>query len=212
MEAELVFLGQDGDGAPCATDQGSLGDVVEPGTRLGAPADDDVASRPEEFERHRRRLGCSHPPAPVQRVDRAMVGEVAGGDRTNPTDLLQNGPDYSGREAVFTILMPPPGGLRSVAMTTVSRERLGREDTALLCEMLEGETREEMSPDVAGLCAFHPCHDHEVGVGADDIEGVELDASQAFQNCPRASCSCSPVMIESEMGDQQTPRFGSRES
>jgi hypothetical protein len=57
--------------------------------------------------------------------------------------------------------------------------------------MLEGMPRKEMAPDVAAPHVVDARHHDEVGVRADDVERIELDATQALEHGPHTARTAS---------------------
>src|SRR5262249_61707043 len=96
--------------------------------------------------------------------------------------LFQPRGDYARRHARLALVMAPPPRLHAVALSPVERKRIGGENAALLREVLEGVARKEAAPDVAAADAVRARHDHQVGVRADGVERIELDAAQAIEH------------------------------
>jgi hypothetical protein len=94
----------------------------------------------------------------------------------------------------------------------VPGERIRRQDAALFREMLEGVAGKEVAPDVAAPRVLDAGHDHEIGVGADGVERIELDAAQTLEHRPHATRAAAEVAVEAVMRDEQAPRSLSAQS
>ena len=69
--------------------------------------------------------------------------------------------------------------------------------------MLERVPRKEMTPHVAARDAFDARHDHEIGIRADDVERIELNAAQPLEHRARAARAAAQWAGEAEVGDQK---------
>jgi hypothetical protein len=90
----------------------------------------------------------------------------------------------------------------------VLRKGTGRKETALLGEVLEGAPRKEMAPDVAALDAVDAGQDDEIGVRAEDVERIELDAAQPFERRTHAARATTQRTVEGMVRDERTSCLG----
>ena len=164
------------DSPPCRIRQRALRHVVQLAA-LAAPADHDLAARLQHLEGHLRGARRASPAAPVERLDAPVVGEVVGGDRSTLADLVEHLLDHAGWQAAQPLGVRPPRRLDR-ELRPVPGERVRRQQAALLREVLEGMAGEEVPVHVALRDAVHARERHEVGVGAERIERVELDAAE----------------------------------
>src|SRR5260221_4537010 len=81
----------------------------------------------------------------------------------------------------------------------VLREGGGRKEAALLGEVFEGAAGKEMPPDVAAYYAVDARQYDKVGVRADEVDGIELDAPQARQRRPYPACASPHRTVEGVM-------------
>jgi len=77
--------------------------------------------------------------------------------------------------------------LRAVTLLAIPGERTRRQNAALFREMFERVFRKEMTPDIATLDVVRARHDDEVGIRADHIERIELDAAQTLEHVADAA-------------------------
>lgn len=73
--------------------------------------------------------------------------------------------------------------------------------------MLERVAREEVPPDVSARCAVDARHDDEIGVRADDVERIELNAAEPVEQRTRSCCARTDAPVEREVTDQARSRF-----
>ena len=78
--------------------------------------------------------------------------------------------------------------------------------------MLERMPRKQVAPDVAALDAIHPRHDHQIGIRADEVERIELNAAQSLQHRPRAARAAAEERLrQPEVPHQQPPALFTRD-
>ena len=164
------------DAPPRRVRQRALGHVIELAARP-APADHDLAAGLQHLERHLRGARRASPAAPVERLDAPVVGEIVGGDRTALADLVEHLLDHARGQPAQPLGVRPPRRLDR-ELRPVPRERVRRQEAALLREVLEGVAGEEVPVDVSLRDPVHARERHEVGVRAERVEGVELDAAE----------------------------------
>lgn len=143
------------------------------------PAHHHLAARPQHLQRHGRGLPGALPSAPVQRLHRAVVLQLRGGDRPSRGYLLQHGLEHLGGQPLQAGGQVPPWRLpRALA---VVREGVRRENAALLGPVLEGMARHQVPVHVPPCQPVQPGQRHQIRVGADDVERIQLNAAQGVQ-------------------------------
>ena len=163
--------------APARRDrQRPLRHVVQLAAR-SAPAHHDLAPRLQHLERHLRGARRAPPAAPVERLDAPVIGEVVGADRAARADLLEHLLDGAGRQprAAARRATTTPARLRAPPGTRETRPPAGGSAPSRSARRRGrggGAGRRRPSD------AVHARERHEVGVRAERIEGIELDAAQ----------------------------------
>ena len=139
---------------------------------------------------------------PVNGVNASPVSQGPSGQGAPVLDLGQDGLHIARENPLVPLGQAPPGGLG--ALVAVSRECLSREQAALLGEVLEGMTGPQVSVDIALLQAWNTGQDHQVGVGAYSVQGVQLDAAPGGQQGanPRGICGMA-VPAQAAVGHQE---------
>ena len=191
--------------------QRTLWDVVDLRARVSASRDHDVASRPEHLQRHRRRLRRAFPPTPVERGHAAVVGQLARAERASLADLCEHGIDELLLEPLLALAVTPPLGTGCVPAVAVPRERRCGQDAALLREVLERVTGEDVRPELTSPHAVDACHDDEVGIRADDVEGIDLDAAEPFEHRAHPAPARAEARCQAKVRDEKAAGFGGSE-